>query len=260
VQRPAHTFTRDQVIEPLQALLPAGSRLEVVDYCRLPVPKGRLDFTLQGLSRPPSPRPDTLLTWRGRVIFDKNRSMPFWVSVRVAVVREGYYAARPIAPGKRVEPDDLKHESRLEQVFSAVPESDPALLIGREAHRTIAAGAAMTSAMVSAPREVFPGDNLAVSVTSGATRLTIDAKAVTGGRAGDEVLAVNRQSGKRFKAIVDGRGSAVIELEARDVDHRSRGAGPASTRAPTALRPGGGKPGKIREAAAEASRPDHSGG
>jgi flagella basal body P-ring formation protein FlgA len=260
VQRPAHTFTRDEVTEPLRALLPVGSRLEVVDYCRLPVPKGRLAFTLQGLSRPPSPRPDTLLTWRGRVIFDEHRSVPFWASVRATVVREGFYAARLIAQGKLVELDDLKRESRLEQVFSVSPESDVALLVGREAHRSIPAGTAVTGAMLSAPREVFAGDAVEVRVTSGAARLTIDAKAITGGRAGDEVLVVNRQTGKRFKATVDGKSSAVVELEATDVDHRSRGAGPASTRAPAAaVRPGGRKPGQVREATAEAARPDHSG-
>ena len=49
------------------------------------------------------------------------------------------------------------------------------------------------------------------SVTSGAARLTVDAKAITGGRAGDEVLASLQEKGDLKGAVSEAR-SALEKL------------------------------------------------
>lgn len=61
-----------------------------------------------------------------------------------------------------------------------------------------------------APRDIKAGDEVRVVVTVGAARLTLDALAETSGRAGERVTLKNRESGRRFAAIVAGPGEARI--------------------------------------------------
>lgn len=60
------------------------------------------------------------------------------------------------------------------------------------------------------PRDIKAGDEVRVVVTVGAARLTLDALAETSGRAGERVMLKNRESGRRFAAIVAGPGEARI--------------------------------------------------
>lgn len=61
-----------------------------------------------------------------------------------------------------------------------------------------------------APRDIKAGDDVRVVVTMGAARLTLDALAETSGRVGDRILLKNRESGRRFAAVVAGPGAARI--------------------------------------------------
>lgn len=96
VVRPTQLYTPAEVAAALQAALPEGARLEVVDFCRMPMPKGRLAFQLRSLQRSSSPSAAAALLWRGQVVFDGARSAPFWATVRVSSARTGLYAAREI--------------------------------------------------------------------------------------------------------------------------------------------------------------------
>lgn len=224
VERPASPIGEDEVASVLASLLPPGARLQLVDYCRLRMPRGELQFTLRGLVRPPNPLPGSLLMWRGRLIYDKNRSAPFWATVRVSVRREGVYAVRQIPQGKLVAAEDVRLESREESLFSAVPAAEFVRLLGRRARRNISPGSAVPEDLLVAPREVNPGEVIEVQVQSGTTRLKLNAQAVTGGSAGDPVLLRNRTSGKQFKAIIDGKSRAVLDLEDSDAEDRTPGA------------------------------------
>lgn len=230
VERPARAMSEAEVVQALTALLPAGASLQVVDYCRLPMPRGELQFTLKGLGRPPKALPETLLVWRGRVAYEQNRSSPFWATVKITVRREGAYAARAIPQGKLVEAADLRMERREESIFSPVPESDAGRLIGRRCRRAIAAGTVLTAAVVEELREVNPGETVEVQVQSAAARLKLEARAVNGGHLGEQVLLLNKASGKQFRAVIDGRSRAVLDLEDPGATHSTprSGAVPAS--------------------------------
>lgn len=61
-----------------------------------------------------------------------------------------------------------------------------------------------------APRDIKAGDEVRVVVRMGAARLTLDALAETSGRVGERILLKNRESGRRFAAVVAGPGAARI--------------------------------------------------
>lgn len=60
------------------------------------------------------------------------------------------------------------------------------------------------------PRDVKAGDAVRVVASMGATRISIDALAETSGRVGERIALRNRESGRRFAAIVAGPGEARI--------------------------------------------------
>lgn len=223
VARPAAPIQESEIERVLRASLPPGSHMQLVDFCRLPVPRGELQFSLRGLVRPSNPRPDSLLMWRGRVVFDKNRSAPFWAKVRVSIHREGVYAQHEIPQGKMIGPEDMRFEVREESLFSDVPAANPQRVSGQRSRRTIAAGAALTEALLETPHEVNPGEVVEVQVQSGSARLKFDAQAVTGGHDGDLVLLMNQSTGKRFKAVIAGKSRAVVSLENSDGENPIRG-------------------------------------
>lgn len=213
VERPARVARREEVVDALRRALPERAVLEIEDYCRMPIPDGRIEFTLKSLARPSVASPTGLVLWRGRVVYEENRSSPFWARVRVSIVREGYWAARPIPQGRLIAESDLARAARTVSIFSPEPVAEAGAVIGRVARRALAAGAALEASALAAPPDVSAGDRLKVSVESGLARLVVDAKAATGGRRGDQILVENPQTGKRFKATVDGRGSAVVMME-----------------------------------------------
>lgn len=213
VERPARIATREEVVEALRRALPEQASLEIEDYCRLPIPDGRIEFNLKSLARPAVTSPAGLVLWRGRVAYEMNRSAPFWARVRVSIVRHGYWAARPIPQGRPIAEGDLTKAARTVSIFSPAPAAEAGEVIGRVARRALAEGAAMEPSALAAPPDVNAGDKLKVTVESGLARLVVDAKAATGGRRGDQILVENAQTGKRFKATVDGPGMAVVEME-----------------------------------------------
>lgn len=231
VERPTRQVSEPELRAVLEKVLPPGATIELTDFCHMPMPTGRLVFSLRDLVRPAAPSPNSRLTWRGRVFYDERRSVPFWAAVRIAVQREGFYAARDLPQGKVIEAADLVRQTRRESIFAAEPVSDATLLIGRELRRAVPAGSPLESSLAAEPREVLAGDAVRVHVHSGAAKLDFDAQAASSGRRGESILVINLQNKKRFKAIVDGRGSAVLDLESSSHDSAA-----SSTRARTATR------------------------
>jgi flagella basal body P-ring formation protein FlgA len=244
VERPTRQVSETDLLAALRQVLPAGATLELLDFCHMPVPTGKLTFQLRDLGRPVTSSPDTRLLWRGRLVYDDTRSMPVWANVRIAVDQDGYFAARDIAQGKVIEAADIVRQTRRESIFAPLPAADAAALVGREARRLIGAGTALEISALSEPREVLAGEAVHVHVKSGTAQLAFDAKAATGGRRGESILVVNLQNQKRFKAIVDGRGSAVLDLESSN--HESS-ANRTARPAPGGPGPGGQTVGQRRE-------------
>ncbi|GEM_PF-388572 len=226
VERLARVVEQSEVSDALRQALPPGAQLEIADYCRMPVPAGKLVFELSGLARPAAPSSNSVLMWRGRLVYEQRRSVPFWASVRIAAERTGYYAARAVPAGKALETQDLTLETRSVSIFASEPEGSPDRLIGREVRRAIPAGAPLTQDLCAQPRDIMPGDTVSVVIQSGAARLSVEGRAAAGGRRGDEILIENRQNGKKFKATVEGKGRAAVNMENRNVEAVSDRTGP----------------------------------
>lgn len=183
---------------------------ELLDYSRGPVPGGDLEFRLDGLA-PAQPGGGAL--WRGRLRYGSGRSVPVWARVRMLFAARRVVAARNLAARSIVEEADLRIEE-----FRGPPPAHPwcgsvAEVAGRMLRRAVRAGQPIDPRLLAEPPDVERGSMVEVAVRAGAARLEFRAKAESGGRRGDWILVRNPESGKRFRARVEGRRRAVVEAD-----------------------------------------------
>ena len=74
----------------------------------------------------------------------------------------------------------------------------------------IAANSPIWSDSIEPPNEVTKGDRVIVTVSSGLARLSFDAEAQNSGRRGDFISFKNPDSGKLFRARVEGPDQAIV--------------------------------------------------
>ncbi len=191
-----------------EALGESQARMELVDYLRAPVPVGKLEFPRNGLARVAG---RGVAMWRGRIVYGTGRSYPFWARVRVSVERRRVVALRALPAGRPIEASAV--EARMVESF---PFDDAAAqtveqVEGKLPRRTIAAGQPVEACQLAAPLEVAAGAEVEVAGRSGGARLGFRAKAESPGRAGETIVARNPATGKRFRALVEGKGKVSVE-------------------------------------------------
>jgi flagella basal body P-ring formation protein FlgA len=138
---------------------------------------------------------------------------PAWtlyVTVTVAQSEAVVVAARPVAAGQVIGPDDLTLRTEPVQNFAGRPVFyDTSSLLGGTASMSLAAGMVLTQDDVQEPVAVKSGQMVTVRVISGGVEVSIDAVAGETGRLGDTVLFTNPASGRRFPALITPDGPVV---------------------------------------------------
>ncbi len=213
-ERAAEVLTRERLLEAMRASLgEPEARIEIVEFSRYPVPRGRLAFPLAGLASPPPAQPDAPVLWRGRVLYEGRRSAGIWARVRIGVVRRLLIARRDLVAGRPIKAADL--EERLAETFPARRQADLTVeeAVGAAPRRRIRAGEAIEAASLRLARDIERGDAVRVEVAAGAARLFIEGRAENGGRRGEPVSVRNPASGRRFTAVVEGPGRASLRIQ-----------------------------------------------
>ena len=224
--RQAASLTREAVSAALQgALEGTGAQWELIDYYKLAVPAGRLEFAPAGLGFPPGGLARVPVIWRGRLRYSDTRSLPFWAKVRVWAKRQRVVAAQALGAGTQLGARHVRVETAEEPPFAATGTArESAQVEGRILRRAVTEGEVIpTRFLVEAP-DIARGDEVEVVARSGAAMLKFRAKAESAGRAGESILVLNPENHRRFRAVVSGKGSVVVDP------------GPASASARTAER------------------------
>jgi len=195
-----------------ESLAGRNARLELIDYLRLPVPEGPLEFPRFGLSRQAG---RSAALWRGKVEYGTGRSYPIWARVRVSVERASVVASRPLTAGKPIDADSIEIRQAEGFLFDEPAPATIAEVAGRLPRRLIPAGQVIETRHLVSPREVEAGSTVQVQARSGAARLSFEARAESPGRTGDTVLVRNPATGKRFRAVVEAKGRVAVEEAAK---------------------------------------------
>lgn len=256
VERPARAYSAQEVEQALRTALPPDAHLELLDFCRLPMPSGELRFDLKALALSTSHATSAPLLWRGHVRYDAQRRAPFWANVRVAVPQDGFYAAADLSVGHMITQADVVRDSRLASPNDSAPLSDETALIGLQCRRTIRAGTPMRAELLARPPAVAQGDTLQVVVESGSAQVKFEGRALASGRQGESILVENTQTGKRLKALIESPGWAIVQIsDSNDTPNPAR----AGARAGILRRPALAGGAKAKETGTQLARPVSAG-
>jgi flagella basal body P-ring formation protein FlgA len=211
VERAVRPISREQMKSALVAALgPADAELELVEFSEQPAPPGRLEFRRAGLNKPPRQAPDAPVLWRGRLIYDGQRSVMVWARVKISVDRAVLVASEDIAMGAVLGTGQIQevHERQFPFVEPSLASRDD--IIGKIARRVIPAGQKFAASALGEPTDISKGDTVHVRVVDGLATLSLDAVAQSSGKKGESILVHNPTTGKNFRAVVDEKGRATV--------------------------------------------------
>ena len=211
IARALRVITPAEMQTALQAALGIpDARLDVEEFSSQPLPPGRLEFQRSSLSQPPLIAPDSVVIWRGRLVYDQHHSAAVWAKVRITADRSMFVAAQDIAAGATIRGDELKAATVREFPFSAPTIDSSAEIVGKVARRSIRAGQRITAIALEDPKDVTRGEMVQVRVVDGPATLSFDGIAASSGKKGDTILVHNSASGRNFRAVVEEKGKAVV--------------------------------------------------
>jgi flagella basal body P-ring formation protein FlgA len=211
VERLVRPISREDMQAALVAALNTpNAELELIEFSGQPAPLGRLEFRRAGLNKPPLAAPDSPVVWRGRLVYDGQRSVMVWAKVKLSVDRIVMVAAQDIAPGAAIGAEQIKEVHERQFPFVEPSRASRESIIGKIARRTIPAGQGFTLNALDEPREIAKGDKVQVSVIDGSATLSLDTIAQSSGKKGESILVHNPSTGKSFRAVVQEKGKATM--------------------------------------------------
>ena len=202
--RPVAVLSAAAITQAMQRALGPDAHIEILEISRFPAPPGDLVFPREYLGVPPEP------VWRGYVLYDGEKKFPVWARIKVNVIDSHVVAIEDLKTGVPIKPSQVRivrvsefpqHRAMpasIEQVDGALP------------RRFIAANSPIWTDCIDPPNDIAKGDRVTVVITSGLAKLSFDAEAQSAGRRGDVVSFKNPDSGKSFRARVDGPGKAEV--------------------------------------------------
>jgi len=191
----------------LATLKTTATKIRIVEFSRLPVPSGELEFPRAGLTIPAGPHHEDPALWRGTVRYSPQHTIAVWARVRIEEERQVVLAVRELRAGTVISSDDLAVLRRT--IFPLEPHLENASdAVGRSARRTISSGSFISEELIAIPPDIIPGQTVHVIALRRFMRITFDAVARSGGNKGNTIVLLNPESHLAFHAIVDGKGQA----------------------------------------------------
>jgi flagella basal body P-ring formation protein FlgA len=184
-----------------------AAQIEILDFSRFGIPHGTLSFPRTGLS---SAGLSSISLWRGRVTYDRSRTAPVWVRVRITVERTWVEAAVPVSSGTLIDASQIVLQRGPRFPFGPAPLDALDLVVLHKPLRAIRQGEPIFASMLTKPCEVERGDLVRVEVSSGRAHLEFDAVAQSTAHAGESVLVKNPENGGYFQARVEAKGKVSV--------------------------------------------------
>ena len=211
VERLVRPISREDMQAALVAALntPNGE-LELIEFSEQLAPLGWLEFRRAGLNKPPLEAPDSPVVWRGRLVYDGQRSVMVWAKVKLSVDRVMLVAAQNIALGAVIGAEQIKEVHERQFPFLESSRGSREIIVGKIARRTIPAGQEFALNALDEPRDISKGDKVRVSVIDGSATLSLDMIAQSSGKKGESILVHNPSTGKNFRAVVEEKGRATM--------------------------------------------------
>jgi flagella basal body P-ring formation protein FlgA len=190
------------------------AELTILEVSKFAVPRGELVFPREAL---PQPGTGDSGMWSGYVAYTGGR-FPIWASVRIHVKTRHLVAAHDLTPGHPLAPEDVRVEEAADFPRRVLPLDSADAAIGRVVRRSMRAGTPLMALDLTEPEAVERGQTVSVEVRSGAAVLRLEATAEMSGHRGDTISLRNLASGKIFRARIEERGRAIVDLPPSEVE------------------------------------------
>jgi flagella basal body P-ring formation protein FlgA len=188
-----------------------GARIEIADMISDRVPAGLIDFPLSRLGKPSASGPSAPVLWRGDVVYGDSHRYAIWARVEITAPCRRLIAAENLRIGLPIEARQLRVTTATCFPVSAKEIPPIEEVAGLAPLRSIASGSELRPEFLAPPNDVNRGEAVRIEVRSGSARLALTARALTGGRIGEQISVLNPESNKSFLARVTGKGQAIVE-------------------------------------------------
>jgi flagella basal body P-ring formation protein FlgA len=202
--RPVAVLSAPAVTQAMHQTLGADAHIEVLEISRFPAPLGEVIFPREYLGAPPEP------VWRGYVLYDGEKKFPVWARVKVSVITAHIIALEDLKAGVPIKSSQVRIERVNEFPQRRSAPGSIQEIEGALPRRFITANSPIWTDCIDPPNDIAKGDRVTVAITSGLAKLSFDAEAQSSGRRGDVVSFKNPDSGRSFRARVDGPGKAEV--------------------------------------------------
>ena len=202
--RPTALLSEAAVVQAMQAAIGKDAHIEVVEISRFPAPAGELVFPREDIGAPP------IALWRGFVRYDGDKKFVVWARVKLTVRNIRMIALEDLRPGVPIHASQVALQTVEEFPSRRTTPTTLNKIEGALPRRFINADSPLWSDSFDPPNAITKGDRVSVLVRSGLAQLTLDAEAQASGRQGDLVSFKNPESGKLFRARIEGPGKATL--------------------------------------------------
>jgi hypothetical protein len=229
--RPAHRLLTSDVEAAVRAQLAAAVLVEpgavFVDPAAVFVdiaassadllPSGHAVFPLATASKPSLLHPRAAFHWAGYWETGEGRRVPIWARVSAWRIRAAVRLRRAGQERATLRPDDLEQVAMTASVFDPTPDEPISGYAGKILKRFLPAGSVLNSQQVEMLPRVVRNSMIEVHVVSGQLRLDLAARAESDGWVGDSVVLFVPSGRRRFRAVVQPDGSALLIVTTRQV-------------------------------------------
>lgn len=202
--RPTTLLSTESVTAAMREQLGTAAKIDIVELSRFPVPHGDLVFPREEIGAPP------IAVWHGYVSYDGEKKFPVWARVKISVPAVHVLALEDLRPGTPIKASQLSLQTVEEFPSRRISPTSIAKLDGALPRHIISANSPVYLDSIDPPNDISKGDRVSVFISSGLAHLTFDAEAQASGREGDFVSFKNPESGKLFRARVEGPGRAIL--------------------------------------------------
>jgi flagella basal body P-ring formation protein FlgA len=198
-------LTNERVSEAMHETLGPAARIEIVELSHFPAPPGQVVFPRESLGYPP------IAFWHGYVRYDGDKKFSVWARVKISVASVQLIALEDLKPGVPIRASQVKVIQSEGFPEKHVAPASADAIDGCIPRHFIPADSPVWADSYNPPNDINKGDRVVVFVHSGKADLSFDADAESSGRKGDQVFIKNPDSGRVFRALVQGPGKAGVQ-------------------------------------------------
>jgi flagella basal body P-ring formation protein FlgA len=188
-----------------------GLQVQIVDYSHNRMPPGIIQLKTGSIASHSSSKAELPVIWPGRLLYEGGSSS-IWVKAVLWVQHKVVVTTVDLSAGQVIQSEGIRLEDIREFPLGNRLATSPEQVIGLKSRSPIRKDTPVVLSQLELPWTISKGEKVLVRVLAGSTHVSLEAIALSAGRAGDEISLRNPESGQAFRAVVEAKGVAFVSL------------------------------------------------